>query len=375
MMIPSRVASSVVKRQVRYLTPVSAFAATGTIAKAYQQITEEMRLVIPPALLHSPSPQLLSAYWMLVREPLMPTGEIERGTKETIAAAVSVANICPYCVEMHSISMYELNSEQDAEAVADDRLDTMPDESLRAVAAWARTAHEPAGAAALPATATDAGRGELVGTLVSMHYLARMVNVFLTNFLIPPGLGPRARRRFKQGVSRMLRPTLRDPRAAGRALELLPAAPLPESAAWASGHPIIADAVARSYAAFEAAGVRSLAPVVRQLVTTRLASWHGEDTGLSLAWCEDLIADLPVPERAAARLALLTALASYQVGDETITEFRRHHPGDVTLLEAAAWASFAAASLIGARQGGDRLREDHEGHHQGEDPAGRGSHE
>ena len=33
-----------------------------------------------------------------------------------------------------------------------------------------------------------------------------------------------------------------------------------------------------------------------------------------------------------------------------IAEFRGHHPGDVALIETAAWASFVVAREIGRRQ-------------------------
>src|SRR6266511_5038932 len=310
-MIPARLASSVVQRQVRYVVPVSASAATGLVSRVYRQIEEEMRLVVPPALLHSPVPDLLAAYWMLMREPLLPAGAVDRGTKEAAAAAVSVATICPYCAEMHSVSMYDLSDEHDAEAVAGDHVDEMRDPWLREVAAWARGAHELDAPTPMPAALSPAARTELIGVVVSLHYLTRMVNVFLSNFLLPPGLGPRARRRFKQGASRIMRPTLRDPREPGRSLALLPeaalpGAALPADAGWAGGSPAVAQAVAGSYAAFEAAGVRSVPPAVRAVVLERLSRWRGEETGLSTAWCEDLIAGLPPAERATGRLALLT---------------------------------------------------------------------
>jgi AhpD family alkylhydroperoxidase len=357
-MIPKRVASSVVQRQVKYVTPVPASAATGLVSQVYQQVAEEMRLVIPPALLHSPVPPLLGAYWTLVREPLLPAGAVDRGTKEAVAAAVAVANICPYCVDMHSVSLYELSTEDNAEALAADRVDQMVDPRLQAVTAWARTAHEADSPRPLPDGSSPAARAELAGVVVGMHYLTRMVNVFLSNFLLPPGLGPRGRRRFKRGVSRILRPTLRDPREPGRSLSLLPDAPPPPDASWAAGNPTVAAAVARAAAVFEAAGARSLSPAVRAVVEERLDAWRGEEAGLSTAWCEQLLSGLSAADRATGCLALLTALASYQVDEGVVGEFRRYHPDDASLLDVAAWASFAVARRIGARVGQRRTSGD-----------------
>ena len=346
-MLARRMVSSVVQRQVKYIEPVDPGDARDTVAAVYEQAADEFRLVVPPVLLHSPSPPALAAYWTLMREPLIATGHSSRLAKEAVATAVSVVTICPYCADMHSIGMGELADAGDADAVVADRLAEVTDPAIRELAGWARGAHL-AGTAKLPATYAPS-RPELVGVLVAMHYLTRMVNVFLSNFLLPPGLSPGGRRRLKQGVGALLGPLLRRPCPPGRAVPLLPEAPLRADAAWALGNDTVAAGVARAYAALDAAGERSLPLGVRVLVTEQLAGWTGEDTGPSRQWCEDLVAGLPAAERAAGRLALLTALASYQVDAEVVTEFRRPDPDDRRLVEAAAWASFAAARRIGAR--------------------------
>ncbi len=334
--------SSVVQRQVKYVNPVAPRAARGLVADVYAQVSDEMRLVVPPVLLHSPRPDVLAAYWMLLREPLLPSRRVDRTTKEAVATAVSVANICPYCVDMHSVGMYDLATEHDAEALVSDRVGELEDPRLREISAWARVAHLPGSEPPFPVE----DRPELIGVVVSLHYLTRMVNVFLSPFLVPPRLGPVARRRFKRGASLALRPTLRDPREPGRSVGLLPEVAIRPG--WAAGQPHIEAAVARAGAAFDAAGRRSLSPAVRDIVSARLDQWRGEETGLSRAWCEQLIAGLPEEDRAAGRLALLTALASYQVDADVVGEFQRWHRGDAVLVDAVAWASFAAAQRIGA---------------------------
>lgn len=346
-MVAGRVISAVAQRQVKYLAPVEPAAADGLVAEVYRQAAEEMRLVVPPVLLHSPAPEVLAAYWMLMREPLMTGGAVDRLAKEAVAAAVAVANICPYCVEMHSMGMYELSTEADAEAIASDRVDEMADPRVRGLAAWARVAHQLDAPAARQSPFPESHRAELVGVTVAFHYLSRMVNVFLSSFLLPPRLGPRARRRAKQGISRVLSASLRQVRTPGRSLPLLPDAPLPADAAWAAGNPTVASAVGRSYAAFEAAGERALSPAVRELVRQRLATWRGEEAGLSQQWCELLVAELPEEDRAAGRLAMLTAFASYQVDADVVDAFRQRTPSDTALVEVVAWASFAAARRIG----------------------------
>lgn len=346
-MVAGRLTASIVQRQVRYVTTVPPGQARGLVAEVYAQVADESRMVVPPALLHSPVPPLLAAYWMLMREPLIASGAVDRLAKEALAAAVSVANICPYCADMHSAGMYDLSGEHAAEAIVHDRVEDIEDPRLRELAGWARAAHLPDEVLGRPAAFAEPHRAELVGVVVSFHYITRMVNVFLPSFLLPPRLGPRGRRRFKQGIGRILGPTLRADRVPGRSVPLLPPAPLPAAAGWAAGHPAVAGAVSRAHAAFEAAGQRSVPPGVRELVRQRLARWRGEETGLSRQWCEGLIGELPAGQRPAARLALLTALASYQVDEDVVGEFRRVAPDDATLVETVAWAAFAAAYQVG----------------------------
>jgi hypothetical protein len=60
------------------------------------------------------------------------------------------------------------------------------------------------------------------------------------------------------------------------------------------------------------------------------------------------LAGLSAADQAAARLALLTAMASYQVDETIVGEFREHFPADAALLGATSWASFAATRRIAA---------------------------
>ena len=349
-MIAGRIAASTVQRQVHHVSPVPPADATGLVARTYAQITDEMRLVIPPALMHSPAPPVLAAYWMLMREPVLVGDLADRALKEAAAAAVSVATICPYCVDMHSASMYELTGEHDAERLVNDHAVDMLDPRVREVSVWARTAHEAPAGEPLPAWLSPAQRTELVGTVLSLHYLTRTVNVFLSSFLLPPGVTGRARRRMKQGLGRLLRSTLHAQREPGRSLDLLPPAPLPPDAGWAVGNPAVAGAVARAAAAFGAAGERRLSPELRAVVGDHLDGWRGEETGISTAWCDDVLAGLGAVDRAAGRVVLLTAVSSHQIDDTTVAAFRAHLSSDEALVEVVGWAAFEAARRIAARQ-------------------------
>jgi hypothetical protein len=134
----------------------------------------------------------------------------------------------------------------------------------------------------------------------------------------------------------------------------LPDAPLPPDLSWAAGNPSIAAAFGRASAAIEAAAEASVPPAVRDLLTTELAGWHGQPPGLSRSWVAEATSGLPGTQRAAGRLALLTAFAAYQVDRSVIDEFRGERLGDGAaddraLIELTAWASLRAARRVGGR--------------------------
>ena len=72
------------------------------------------------------------------------------------------------------------------------------------------------------------------------------------------------------------RETTERPIQPGRGLDLLPKAPIPDDMHWARPNPRIAGALARWAAAVDREAARAVSPRVRQLVLSRLESWHGE---------------------------------------------------------------------------------------------------
>ena len=86
---------------------------------------------------------------------------------------------------------------------------------------------------------------------------------------------------------------------------------------------------------------------VRELVHTLLYG-DASDIGLSRSWADHAVAQLPVGDRAVAKLALLTALASYQ-GDDVVATARRACADDAALIDLTAWASLAAARRAASR--------------------------
>jgi AhpD family alkylhydroperoxidase len=333
--------------QIRHVSPVHPDRARGLVAEVYGQVQRDFGMLAPPIVLHSPAPGPLAAAWLILRESLIASGRAGRAAKEAVAAAVSLANTCPYCVAVHTIALRALARPGIGAAIAAGRVAEVADPDLRAIAEWARDSGTRAGAARTGLPVPPRAAPELVAVAVTFHYLNRMVNVFLTDSLVPPGVPAAIRAGVPRLAGWLLAPIVRRPREPGAALRLLPPAPLPPEWSWAARNRRLADAFGRAYAAIEAAGTRVVPVAVRDLVRTRLRDWDGLPFGPSRGWVADAVAPLPPDERATGRLALLTAFASYQVDRAVIDEYRGCGGDDAGLVGVASWAALTAAGHVG----------------------------
>ncbi|TCB96751.1 carboxymuconolactone decarboxylase family protein [Micromonospora zingiberis] len=335
----ARVARRPSRGHVRRVTPVPIERADGLVAEVYQQVERDFGMLAPPVSLHSPAPQVLAACWIVLRETLVAAGRVDRATREAVAAAVSTANSCPYCVEVHSATMAGLLRST---------TDPAADARRVQVAQWARAGTDRAQArdAVPPVAAAEAV--ELLGVALVFHYLNRMVNVFLDPSPLPASLPSPMRGGVRRIFGALMARGARGDRPAGTAQQLLPAAPVAPDLAWSTGRPVLADALARGGAAIDTAGRRSVPAAVRELVTARLDDWDGRPPGISRAWVGEALRDLPAADHPAARLALLTAFASYQVDDQVVAGVRATGADDRALVELTAWASMAAARRVAA---------------------------
>lgn len=344
--------------QVNHVAPVRAAGSNGggsrgtmpddTVARVYRQAERDFGMLAPPLALHSPAPGPLAASWLMLRESLLVCDRVPRAAKEAVAAAVSLSNSCPYCVEVHSATLGGLLDGPTAAAVSAGDLDAIADLGTRAVARWAyRTGSRPHSESAdLPFDPDQAP--EIVGVAVTFHYLNRMVDIFLGDSPLPPKLPGPVRGGALRMLGRFMSSAARTVGQPGDSLDLLPVAALPEDLRWAAGSPHVAEAFARAAAAISAAGRRHVPAAVRELLHERLAGWDGRRPGPSRSWVDEETSVLPAGERAAGRLVLLTAFASYQVDQQVIDAFRHHQPGDEALVAATSWAGMAAARRIGS---------------------------
>ena len=324
-------------RDVMYVEAVRPRRARGLVRDVYRQVERDFGMLAPPVALHSPAPEVLAAVWLMLRESLVAAGAASRADKEVVAATVSAANSCPYCVEVHGMALASLGEPVAAAAIEAGDTGAIPDEDTRALVAWAR------GEGRLPADVPAGTAAEFTAVAVAFHYLNRVVSVFLGPSPLPDAVPPSARAKAKAVLGLLLKPGAVPP--AGEALALLPETAV-DGPGWVPRGSTLADAFARATAAVEAAGDRSVPPRVRDLVRREVKAWDGKPPGLSRAWVEPVLAELPADERAAGRLALLTAKAAYQVGPADV---RLDGAADRGLVELVSWAALTAAVAAGDR--------------------------
>src|SRR5262245_57910981 len=102
-MTSRRTAASLEHMAYRFVTPVPGKTATGLVAAVYAQSARDLGADFAPHL--SPAPQLHAAAWAALRESQL-VGSVPRAAKEAAAAAVAVANQCPFCVDAHTALLH-----------------------------------------------------------------------------------------------------------------------------------------------------------------------------------------------------------------------------------------------------------------------------
>jgi AhpD family alkylhydroperoxidase len=326
-------------KTIKYIQPVPYGSATGLTAQVYQHMQAES-LPVPPLTLHSPAPEVMAGVWSITRETLG-SGEVDHALKEAVAAAVSKTNQCPYCVDVHTSMLHATADHDAAGAILRGEYESIHDQQLKAIVQWVQANRTTHVNGVFPPPFSPQEAPEMIGTAIAFHYINRMVNVFLgeTFVPLPSALKGVAGRVFGATAGKRFVRRLQQ----GDSLQFVPQATLPDDLSWAAANPSVAGAFAGCAAVVEEAGEAVLPEDVRALVSERVQAWNGEALGMSRRWVEEAVAEVQEQHRAAARLALLTALASYQVDSSIVEDFRSHYPEDAQLIAATAWASFTAA--------------------------------
>ncbi|MFI6488615.1 carboxymuconolactone decarboxylase family protein [Streptomyces sp. NPDC050564] len=315
----------------RHTTPPPPKSATGVTAAVYAQLAEDFGIerAVTFVVLSS-APDIMAAAWALMRESLI-AGDGDRTGKELAALGTSQANRCPFCVDAHTMLLHATGDHSLAEAMV--RGETPADERHARLLAWGRASRIPGAVELTPYPFPGAHAPTYIGTVLSFHFINRIVSALLTENLLPGNVQRFRAVRSLGGRSLARTVRRRPPTGAGLAL-LDDPGPGPD---WAHG-----TTVGPAYAALRdaaTAGAGLLDEDDRNLVREALQAWDG--THPPLAWDE-----LPDRSRPGARLALLAALAPYRITDEDVTAWRKPIHTDHCLVRLVAYGAFAAVDRI-----------------------------
>ncbi|MFI5914121.1 carboxymuconolactone decarboxylase family protein [Dactylosporangium sp. NPDC051541] len=298
----------------RFVTPVSGRSATGPVAAVYAASTRELGARFAPHL--SPAPDLHAALWTLLRESLL-AGTVPRARKEAVAAAVAMANRCPFCIDAHTAMLHATGDGETAAAI-------LRDESPDPLVAWARSTRT---AEPDPWPFPAAQAPEYVGTALANHYINRMVDALRPGSPLPGGV---LRAPARRAAGRLLTRTVRRP---------VPAGATSIDAAWGE------------FRRVAGRGGELLGATARAVLHDVVGRWRGEHPELGGGWPGTVLAEVPPDERPGARLAVLAALAPYRLTESAVAAWRSTvgARGDEELVRVLGYGAFVAVDRIARR--------------------------
>ncbi|MEV4121546.1 carboxymuconolactone decarboxylase family protein [Micromonospora sp. NPDC049645] len=317
----------------RFFTPTPARSVTGRSAAVYQQLRAEFLGPLPTFQALSAVPEVLAGTWALMRETLL-AGDASRVERELVAAAVSRANRCQFCVDAHVLLLHALGEPKLAEAVA--RGVTPLEPRHAELVRWAQASRSPRSA-----DWTSPYRPEITGTLLAFHFINRVVSALLDPDLLPGGLQRSSLVRSVGG--RLYARAAREPKEPGGSLSLLDtgATAVP---AWAGDSP-----VGVAYASLRDAATRGadlLGDVARRTVEATVRWEDGRFPARPTDWAVDLVRDVPGADRIGTRIALLSAFAPSAVSPGDVALWRLSHPADADLVRLVAYGAITATDHV-----------------------------
>ncbi|MBM0276689.1 carboxymuconolactone decarboxylase family protein [Micromonospora tarensis] len=320
----------------RFFAPTPARAATGRTAAVYQQMRDEFLGPLPTFQALSAVPQVLAGTWALMREALL-AGDASRVDRELVAAAVSRANRCQFCVDAHLLLLHALGEPKLAGAVA--RGDAPPEPRHAELVSWAQASRSPRAAGW-----TSPYRTEVTGTLLVFHFINRVVSALLDPDLLPGGLHRAPLVRSVGG--RLYARAARQSNEPGRSLPLLDpgGAGATTPPGWAGDSP-----VGVAYASLRDAATRGgelLGEVARETVTATVRWEDGRFPARPGDWAVDLVRDIPGADRIGTRIALLAAFAPSAISPGDVALWRLSHPTDADLVRLVAYGAITATDHV-----------------------------
>jgi hypothetical protein len=296
---------------------------------------------------HSKVPNLLAGVWTGGRECILVTDQVDRTTKEALTAVLSQVNDCAYCGDM-LISLVSGAGRQDAASnIFHENESQINDLVLRERLAWVKAATTPGAQAPKTFPFNNNQLPEVIGSLLAMSHINRVSHVLMDGSPVKVPFGLKV---IKKTALRMfgveLKVTTERHLEAGRALKLLPAAPLPDDMQWAKVNPRIAAALSRWASVVEQEARQVASSDVRRMVYSSLQQWQGETMPLSRSWVDREIEEIAEEDRPIARLALVVAKAPYQVDESLVEDVLGAERDEPRLIRVLAWAAFSAGRRV-----------------------------
>lgn len=345
-------------RTMRFVEAVPTRSAKGLTKTVYDMIREDF-FKNGSLTSRSKAPELMAAIWVAGRETMLVQDKVDRTTKDAISAVLSQINACPYCEDM-LVSLVSAGGKTEAAMTifTQSELDRPDEEELRQALDWVRAVSTPDVDAVPPMPFSQEQLPEVFGTMMAMSDINRFSHVVMDNSPVTSPFGVRGIKAFLLRLfAQELKVTRRLELEHGRSLPLLPSAPLPEDLSWAKSNARVADALARWTAAVESSAEGVISQAVQETVRASLDAWQGEMMPLSRAWLEAEVASLDEEDRKIARLAIVTAKASYQFDESLAEDVLGAERDEARFVRILAWSSFNGArrfiQLVAERHGRD----------------------
>ncbi len=333
-------------KTMRYVHAVPVKQAEGLVKRVYDMIAEDF-FINGSLTSHSRVPELLAGVWVGGREAILVEDQLDRTTKEAMAATISNVNDCPYCGDMLISLVHSSGDHQAASEILSENEENVHDATLRERLLWVKQVATPGHKGVLQTPFTAAQLPEAIGSVMAMGHINRFSHVVMDGSPVDAPFGLQSIRSAGLrlfGVE--LKPSKRQPLRPGSSLDLLPPAPLPEDLAWAIPNPRIAEALARWAGAVEREAGEVISPEVKTVVHHSLRNWRGEVMPISRSWVDREVEGLNVADKAVARLALVVAKAPYQVDESLVTPVLGASNDEERFIRILDWSSFAGASRV-----------------------------
>jgi AhpD family alkylhydroperoxidase len=309
---------------VRHIQAASPRQSIGISKKVFAQMQLENAGVHGPFLIHAAQPTLLAAVWALFRETQLASG-VPRAHQETIALLIAEENRCPWCIEAHQLALHTQQPNPE-------------------IVTWYKANPDPLKHSSIQGSSLEAMIAHRAAVLL-WQYINRMTNVLLVESAWH-NLGS-----LRGPLTRVMGHVfgaffLNRQYVPGRSLEFITEVPLPSHLEWARPHQTIGVALAAFHRQVNELAQTLIPDHLQRFVLEYVHEHRGQNMGLSRRWADDAVAWLEPALQPTSKVLLLTALASYQIDEELISQVRQTLPDDADLLALLAWGSYATHNLL-----------------------------